>query len=787
MKRKLSAGGAAARWTLASLASVLLAAQAGNAWASDQPAPDAAEAEEAGDGEILVTARRRDERLQDVPVAISAVSGDLLNTQHIDRVTDFAAKLPNLYAVQQNTRVSGIYVRGLGGNANNDGAEAGVGLIVDNVFFTHVGFSWLDFVDLDHVELVRGPQGTLLGKNTTIGALIVTTKKPSFERGLDLEAGYANFGRYQVRANATGPLIEDKLAFRLTGYRDESDGWLRNKVDGRKYLDVNRWAVRGQLLLTLPNFTNRLIVEHYETSEYNNFYPPFADATTLINGTPRTGAWDTKLRTIFGYTPNYNSPDNADYNTQDRIKSRVNGVSNQFDLELGTHTLTSVTAWRQLKFRPKNDSDGSPFSILRAGFDVDVDQYSQELRLASPTGGAFDYQVGAYGLREDLVSNNRSIFQSDSARYFLTGLVPAGFVLPLILDGVEYRQYGKAQITSGGVFGQGTWHATDRLALTGGLRFTREKKEASNTGEAFGGAPLAGPLAALAPARAAIVSAFGGIFQLSGSETTTAWSWLVNPSFKVSDDVLLYASVSHGEKSGAANLSATPGKPLLIEPEKSTAYEAGIKTSFADRRGTFNVNLYWNDITDFQAAQIDPARFALGQYLGNVGKVRLRGVEVESAFAIAPGINLSANGAFNDATYRSYKNGPAPVEYGPTVLDWSGQRLVGSAKWTGQVSFDFDQPINDALHVTGYANQTYRSKSNLLNPFSVYGRQEGYGLTNAGVGLRASDDSWSLLVWSRNLFDKRYNLGIGTASAVNPFLGILGDPRTYGVTVKGKF
>ncbi|MFT3965441.1 MAG: TonB-dependent receptor [Sphingobium sp.] len=801
MKRKLSVERSAARWTMAGFASVLLTVQAGNLWAAEQPVPDAAaEAEEAGSGEILVTARRREERLQDVPVAVTAVSGDTLNIQHLDRVADFAAKLPNFSAVQQNTRVSGLYVRGLGGNASNDGAESGVGLIVDNVFFTHVGFSWLDFVDLDHVELVRGPQGTLLGKNTTIGAVIVTTKKPSFKRELNLEAGYANFGRYQIRGNVTGPLIDDVLAFRLTGYRDQSNGWLRNKVDGRKYLDVNRWAVRGQLLLTLPDFTNRLIAEQYETREYNNFYPPYADVTTFANGATRGAAWENKLRSIFGYTPNYNAPDNADYNTQDRITSRVTGVSNQFDWEIGRHTLTSVTAWRKLRFRPSNDSDGSPFSILRAGFDVDVDQYSQELRLASPTDGAFDYQVGAYFLREDLISNNRSIFQSDSTRYFLTGSVPDAFLLPLILDGVEYRQVGKAQITSGALFGQGTWHATDRLALTAGIRYTREKKKASNRGESFGGTPLVGPLAALAPARDAVLAAFGGnvaatatepggTFYLSGSETTTGWSWLVNPSYKVSEDVLLYASVSHGEKSGAANLSATPGKPLLIAPEKSTAYEVGVKTSFADKRGTFNINLYWNDITNFQAQQVDPNRFALGSYLGNVGKVRLRGVEAEGVFAIAPGINLSATGAFNDAIYRSYPNGPVPVEYSNVVtsLDWSGKRVVGAAKWSGQVSFDVDQPVSDRLNATFYANQTYRSKTNLLNPFSVYGRQEGYGLTNAGIGLRDADDRWSVVAWGRNLFDKRYYVGVGTATAVNPFIGVLGDPRTYGVTVKGKF
>ena len=777
--------------TIALAASALTAMVGTPAWAGpatvDNGAVNAATEEADQNGQdILITARRRDEKLQDVPLAITAVSGDELGAQHIYRVADFAAKLPNFAAVQQNTRVSGLYVRGLGGNANNDGAESGVGLIVDNVFFTHVGFSWLDFVDLDHIELVRGPQGTLLGKNTTIGALVVTTKKPSFTPELNLEAGYGNQNRYQIRANATGPLIGDTLAYRATFYVDRSDGWAKNAYDGQKYLDVNRWAARGQLLFQSGPVTSRLIAEHYETNEYNNYYPPFADATTFANGAARAGAWENKLKSIFNYTPSYVIGENSNVNTQDRISSKVTGVSNELNVDLGGLNLISVTAWRQLRFRPRNDSDNSPFSILRAGYDVDVDQYSEELRLSSPSGRTLEYQVGGYFLREDLVSNNRAIFQSDSTKYFLTGALPTAYLLPAILDGVEYDQYGKLQVTSGAAFGQATLHATDRLSLTAGVRFTRENKKASNTATTFGGSALPG---ALAPARAAIVNAFGGLFTVSDERTTDSWSWLVNPSFKLSDNVLLYASVSYGEKSGAANLGATPGKPIIIDPEKSTDYEAGIKTTLAGGRATLNLNLYWNDIRDFQAVQLDPTRLALGNFLGNAAHVRLRGVELEGSARLGGGFSLSANGAFNDARYVDYANAPAPVEYSNVAssVDLSGERVIGSSKWTGQVSLDYDRRITDRYNLTGYINQTYRSATNLLNPLSAYGRQESYGLTSLGIGIRTSDDRYSLLLWSRNLFDKRYAVGIGAANAVSPFIKVLGDPRTFGVTLKGRF
>ena len=159
---------------------------------------DAVEAaEDAGGAELLVTARRREEGLQDVPIPVSAVSGTELAEQHLDRIGDYTVRIPNFTAIQQNTRVSGLYVRGVGGNASNDGAEGGVGLIVDNVFFTHVGFSWLDFVDLESVEVVRGPQGTLLGKNTTVGAVIVRTAQPSFDPSFSGSLTVANRDRYR--------------------------------------------------------------------------------------------------------------------------------------------------------------------------------------------------------------------------------------------------------------------------------------------------------------------------------------------------------------------------------------------------------------------------------------------------------------------------------------------------------------------------------------------------------------------------------------------------------------
>ena len=740
----------------------------------------AAEAAASEVDEVVVTVRRRAERLQDVPITVSAVSGAALAAERLDRVSEYAAKIANFNALQQNTRVSTLTIRGVGGNANSDGSEAGVGLIVDNVFYTHPGFSWLDFVDLESVELARGPQGTLLGKNTTLGALVVTTKRPSFTPEATVSATLANRERYQFRANLSGPIVEDRLAGRLTIYRDTGGGWLTNRVDGKDYLDTNRWAVRGQLLYRDGGFQNRLIAEGYRTKEFNNYYPAAGDPLTFVNGAVRNG-WQRRLQSAFGYTPSYDLPRDPDLDTQERILSRTYGISNQADWSIGEHTLTSVTAWRQLYFRPRNDSDGTPFPIVRAGYDVDVDQYSQEFRLASPTGGAFDYQVGVYALRQDVRSNYRTQFFSGASAFFLGATVPA-----VALDGLETNQRGEAKTDSLAAFAQGTYRFDERASLTLGLRYTTETRKASNEALSFGGAPLTGALAALAPFRAAVA---GTPFTVTGKKTSDAVSWLINPSYRITPDVLAYASASYGEKSGAANLGARPGDPIIIQPETSLDFELGVKTTLLGGRATLNANLYHNEIEDYQATLTTQVGATARSYLANVGKVRLRGVEVEGQAQLTPVWRASFSAAYSDPEYVSYRNAPPPPEYAfpgaPASVDLSGTRVPFAPRFTGQVSLNFEQPLDSGLVVFGYANQTWRG-STYLNALSAYGRQKAYGLTHVGLGVRTDDGRWSANVWSKNLFDKDYAAAFGMASANSPYIAILGEPRTFGLTLTAR-
>lgn len=765
--------------------------------------PISAHAEEASVEDVAVTARHREEKNQEVPLPVTTVGGKTLDRQQMFRVQDYATKIPNFVGFQSNARISVLNIRGLGGNANIDGSEPGVGLIVDNVFFTHVGFSFLDFVDIDHIEVVRGPQGTLLGKNTTIGSLIVTTKLPSFARETTIETGFGSRRHGEFRLNTTGSIVDDALAYRFTFYGEKSDGWIDNQFNGQKLVDNNRFGIRGQLLLLAgSDITDRLIVEYHYLNEYNTFLAPSGDAIVYADGvTPRNG-WTRKLVNLFGYLPSFDANKSSTTNSSTRTRQATTGVSNQLNWQIGDHTLSSISAWRSLRYRPLNptsDSDLSPVPVFGTGYDLDVDQYSQELRLASPAGQTLEYQFGFYALKEYVFSSYRTIF-GPSAVPFFTG----SHALPsALLTGVEYDQYGKATTTSGALFGQATWHITDRLALTVGLRDTLEKKQGSNT--AYGVAPnaLPGPLGAI---RASILNNFGGAFALADAKTTNSVAWLVNPSYKFNENILGYFAVAQGEKSGAVNTGAAPdgtggAQPVIILPERATDFELGLKTTWLDCRLLLNGNLYWEEVSNYQANAVNAGGTTLKSYLTNVGKVRVRGVELEGRYSPIENLWLTFSGAYNDARYLAFPNAPPPAELyggagtpfpaGVKTIDLSGRRIVNAPAFNGQLGLNYEHPLDLPFGYRGvgfvWATQTYRTKFSQITPLSAFGWQSAYGLTNLGIGVRSEDDKYSFQIWVKNLTDRRYSGGAGRATAATPYTQILGDPRTIGGTLRVTF
>ncbi|VWX54287.1 conserved exported hypothetical protein [Novosphingobium sp. 9U] len=808
-----------------SLASVLSLSTPAHAEAEASVALAAAADDDAGEA-IVVTARHRDEKLQDVPLSISALSGDTVRTEKLDRLQDFAQKIPNFNPYTSNPRTSALSIRGVGGiNGGSDGSESGVGLIVDNVFYTYVGFAWGPLYDVAGLEVARGPQGTLLGKNTTVGAVIVRNAAPSFDASSELEVSAGNHNSLQVRGYSTGALIPDKLAYRVSFLRDKQDGFFPNNSplinDDRRstvdFQDVNRWGVRGQLLWTPTDaISSRLIVDHTETREFNNYGGIVASPLTRYNNGAPYRTYATKLAQLYGLTNLDTDPYTGDSTNPSRLSSYTTGVSNELNIDLGGVDLTSVTAFRSFRLYPRNSQGSYGLYLYSLGYDNDNKFWSQEIRLASKPGDLFDWQVGAYALKDKRNSNDRIIFGKDAAGFYGTTL-PAAFtarvpitINPNVLDGLEYDQQGLASTKSIAAFGQGTVHIAPWFDLTAGVRFTHETRKGSNTGFSFNGAQ--GLTAAETTQQTNLLrSLFGGYFSLADKQSNNSWSWLVNPSLKITPDLLLYGSVARGVKSGAVNTVAVPvysgstvvgATPVITEPETSLDFEAGFKSGWFGNRVTLNVNAYQNTIKNYQGSITDTSSFfdATGTnipklYLGNIAKVRLRGIEFEGNWQVTDGVQFHTAAAVLDAKYLDYVNSGAPVDYqyagGPKTIDLSGRKIPNVPPWTLNFGVNFERPIGTIqgqdVALFGFVNEALTGKTRFSDAGSeIWLGQKSYGLTNASIGVKQIDGRFTISLWVKNLLDKKYtqNKTLGTTNTVPTWL--LGDPRTFGVRASFK-
>ncbi|MGH6910214.1 MAG: TonB-dependent receptor, partial [Phenylobacterium sp.] len=737
---------------------------------------------------VIVTARRRSEEAQDVPIALTVMGGDTLEAKGAYNIAQLVQLAPSLYLGSFNPRNTTINIRGLGNNLGlaNDGLETGVGLYIDQVYFSRPAATTFDLVDIQQVEVLRGPQGTLFGKNTTAGAINVTTRAPSFtpEGRLELTAG--DYGFLQGKASISGPLT-DTLAFRLSASSTQRDGLVNNVITGRHFNDQNNLALRGQLLFK-PN--DRLSVRF--TADYNR---QRTDCCVLLfagygPSLKPAGSQYPALAAGLGYRPASLNPFDrvTDINAEAHANQELGGVSAIVEYDLGFATLTSVSAWRYWDWDPANDADFTRLSILDVSQNADQqDQYSQELRLASNGSGPVSWIGGLYAFRQTIDAQGRSLYGAQSAYWLLGPTVPAALV-----DGYGGQSTAHSSTDSYAAFGQVTWRATDKLSITPGLRYTYEEKDADYVQIVSGG--LANPTAAqlalkYALARPQAYSAHTSDGKLSGQ---------VNVAYQVSPDLLTYGNYARGYKSGGINLAGLPvdaaGNPLLaravIKPEKTDAWELGVKSQLLERRLTLNLAAFWSTTHDYQANVVDTAGGALRQFLDNIEKVRSRGVELDARFAPGGGFTGYFSSAYTDAVYSSYANGPCPLEQISAVTrpcDLSGRPLPGVSKWVVSTGAEYRHDLNaGGLAGEGYVGADYNWRSAFFSSASdsVYSRIGQYGLLNLRAGFR-SEKNWDAFVWVKNATDEAYfqyvsgQVGNSGALYANP-----GDPRTVGVTLR---
>lgn len=716
-------------------------------------AQDAQKAAESGSSdEIIVTATRREARLQDVPVAVTAVSGENLDKSNFREVTDIQYLAPNVTFSATNpvSNGGGYQIRGVGTQTFDSGVEQTVGLVVDGVV---IGLSRdpgaTGFSDIERVEVLRGPQGTLFGKNSSAGVIHIITKNPQLgKRSFDLDLSYAERNEQLARGTVNLP-IGSTAALRVSGFHSARDGAIPNLLHDWRIGDRNNEGVRAKLLWEPTDNFSLLLSGAYQTG--------FArDAHTIESlgpGTTMFGALYNSQFARFPVKPGhgvYLSYQDGDWTADTKL---WNG-SLQADYKIGDHVLTSITAYRKLKTLQLSDIDAAPVDIFNhSDGGVDSNEFTQELRLTSPSDKRFEYVLGLY------------YYRTENAGFATQyGNVYGLFGRPAVVFGG--RRDVTNRVRSAAAFGNGTFALTDTLKLLAGVRYTDERNRGTLTVT-----PLPFPVAPLT----------GPAIPYDGVVKANNVSGKVGIQFEPSRDFMAYATYSTGFKGPA--LDGTGGRITEIRPETVKSYEFGIKSSAFDRRLMLNATLYWSNFSDFQAQSFDANSTPPRVGLANAGLLRARGIELESSLRVGSVLRLSASGAYNDSTFRDftgpcYPGQPVSPVVGQgcymvpatslLVSNYHGYRLPNAPKWSYTLGANIEQPVSDELVIDAGTNWAWRSAT-LATLGDPKTRVDAYGLFNATLGIGADGGQWRVGLFVRNLFDKRFYAPYSSGtSIINP-------------------
>jgi iron complex outermembrane receptor protein len=726
---------------------------------------------------VTVESRRRSEDAQQVPTAMSVLGAQTLEEQRLYRLQDLQQAMPSVNVAFMHARQSSLSIRGLGNNPASDGLEGSAGIYLDNVYLGRPGMAVMDLLDIEQIELLRGPQGTLFGKNTTAGVLNITTRRPSSTPQGSFATSVGEDGYSQTQASFSGPL-NDTLTGRIAAYKTHENGYVKNEYDGHTLGGGMRQGVRGQLLFQpSDDFNLRWLADYHEEDSSAGTRSLFSTGPT-INGVNR---YEQRAAAVGATLVNGRRVNlDADQN----VTVFQGGTSLEANWTLSSdYTLTSISAYRWWDFTPRNDDELNVDVMDNVGQSARDKQYSQEIRLASPVGEHFDYVLGAYYFRQEM---SNKVFTDYGPLADTWNGTPQG-----ALNNVTSVGHGDVDTDSFAMFGQGTWHLTPQLDFSLGARGTYERKLAQVTRNApLGGVGVSGAAAA---ARAGRLGAYD-------SDDLSLYSFspsaLASLAWHVSDQVLAYASLSHGEKSGGVNLSVASAPvagadSLLIGSERANDAELGIKTTLLDQRLLLNANLFWTVVHGYQTNAYDDVN--LTSYLTNAGTVRSRGLEVDSSWRPISGLTINLNGAFNDVRYLSYEDAPCPAEVAlrpgaPAACDLSGHAVVGASKWMFNTNASYQWNLHNGLQP--YVNGSYAWRSHAVGTVddSRDAQLPGYGLVNLSSGVRGDwgQGQWDVSLWLKNAFDKTYYTTLWN-SPNGAYTGVLGTPRTLGMTARYDF
>jgi iron complex outermembrane receptor protein len=717
--------------------------------------------------EVIVTANKRTENLHDVPASIVAVSAEQLSDADVNSALDLSRVVPGFAIDSQKSLFTTIFVRGIGTISNGYSVEPSVGTVVDGVVQARAGSSvYSNYDDIERVEVLRGPQGTLFGKNSSAGVVSVVTKDPTEELTGKLGVSYGSYHEVKVHGAVSGPIVNDELLGRFAFATDSHDGYIHNIFDDRDVDSSHQQSFRAKLLFKPQDGTRILL-----NADYWDLHSDCC-AAVVRAVTPFSNVAELGSRPEFpGYPAGFlgQTNDQIDAQGQARTDNRSQGVSLQWDQEIGSYTLTSISAYRAWNAFSDDALLVNTTPVVSARFfDTTVHQHqaSEELRIASPIGGMVDYVGGVFFIVDSISDHQQWSLDQAAVN---ANVLPGEVVLP-----VDYENFTSTKNYA--VFGEANFHVTSAITLVAGARETHEKVDFKLGGSLFGFIPVGA----------------------DESDSVNELSWRLGARWAINPDNMTYATVSRGFKGPAFNgNSLVFGNGQRANPEIATSYEIGWKANFLDNRVRSNLALFLTNLNQFQVQGAFIQNSVGIQLLTNAGQLRSQGVELEVDTTPVKNLTIDFNSAYIDARYTDFPNAPCylyqtAAQGCGSGLNGAGQNLSGvsapdTPTFSYNVSANYDIALAnvpfDAFVRTDYSWMGKLRWDSTNDPTTI---QQPYGVLGGALGIQSHDKHFLLSLYGRNLTNKFHVsqlLGQPTPQSILP----PDYKRTWGVQFRYRY
>ena len=759
--------------------------------------------------EIVVTAQKREESLGDVPISVSVLSAERLDTANMNRIADITEFVPNLSSTETGISTQ-LYIRGIG-SGNNQAFEQSVGQYIDGIYYGRQQMIRAPFLDLERIEVLRGPQSTLFGKNSIAGALNMTTARPTEEFDAALYGIYEfESAQQEYTGHVSGPL-SDNVRARLAFRHYEEDGYMRNSFKNQDEPQREEQALRLTLDWDISdNLDATLKVERNNFDTVGRAIEIALDQPNLFpaGSTPIAGLNFAQIQGAFGQpamesTQNFVRQSDADESND----SSMDNLTLNLNYQWGNKLLTMITGFVEYDFQELCDCDYSPATIFEVRLEEDYEQFSQEIRLASDTTADLQWVLGGYYQESDMVSLEAFDIPTNSMLNTLAATSPDPDVQLLSnISGTSAERDNSQSSELWAIFAQGTWQLSDTLRLTAGGRYTEEKKDAFrqlNILDTATGNVTANPLAPFVylgafdvySAQTVGLTPFvPGIplpgHTLSGERKESQFTPLLNVQWDINDQTMLYASATRGYKSGGFDARANNPFSFEFEEEETTSLEVGAKNTLLNNALELNVAIFLTDYDDLQISQFDGS---LGFNVGNAANTEVRGIELDGRLALSETLLLSYAYAWLDFEFQDFENGncynrQTPDSISPTgtpLCDFSGARGQYTPEHSLSLALDYNRPLNNRLDLFGNLSMNYVGKQNVHDNLDPNFLINSTTRVNLKVGI--ATEQWSLAFIGRNLTDESVityasNLPISATSfGTNTFAAFMDRPRQLAV------